>query len=192
MSLALRVAQVVSRTESEGPGWRFALWVQGCSLRCRGCCNPEMFPSEGGVLEDPKKLAERAGRSDVEGVTLLGGEPFEQAEACGVFASRARSLGLSVMVFSGYTREQLEGRAEGRALLEACDLLVDGRFERDRLDGSRRWIGSTNQRLHFLSARYSNDDARFRAPNTAEIRLRAGELVINGWPGLVPVIRRPA
>jgi anaerobic ribonucleoside-triphosphate reductase activating protein len=186
----LRVAQVVARTESEGPGWRFAVWVQGCSLRCPGCCNPEMFPQAGGVVETPGDLAARAARGDVEGVTLLGGEPFEQAEGCAAFARAARALGLSVMVFSGYTRSELRGRPDAEGLLDACDLLVDGRFERAELDPSRRWIGSANQRLHFLTTRYDEHDARFRAPNTAEIRLTRGELVMNGWPGLVPTMKR--
>ncbi len=148
-----------------------------------------MFPAEGGALEDARALAERAARSEVEGVTLLGGEPFEQAEACAVFAAHAHSLDLSVMVFSGYTLAELEARPDSRALLDACDLLVDGRFDRDRLDRSRRWIGSTNQRLHLLTSRYAKDDPRFAAPNTAEIRLSRGELVMNGWPGLLPSIR---
>ena len=44
----LSVAQIVPCTEAEGPGRRFALWFQGCPLRCPGCCNPEMLPFTGG------------------------------------------------------------------------------------------------------------------------------------------------
>jgi len=188
---ALRVAQVIPRTESEGPGWRFAVWTQGCTLRCRGCCNPEMFSAEGGKLEDVRELAERAAASDVEGVSLLGGEPFEQAAGCAAFATAARGLGLSVMVFSGYTLEELRARPDASTLLAECDLLVDGRFERDKLDTSRRWIGSSNQRLHFMTTRYDEADPRFAASGqSAELRLVRGELVMNGWPGLVPTVSR--
>lgn len=195
----MRVAQVIERTEAEGPGARFAVWVQGCPIRCPGCCNPEMFPAEGGVEIDPRELADRAARaaagSDVEGVTLLGGEPFAQADACASFARAARAAGLSVMVFSGYALAELEERARAeetgvRELLDACDLLVDGRFEKDELDASRRWIGSRNQTLHFRSARYAPDDPRFRAPQTAEVRLENGVVTMNGWPALVPAIKR--
>jgi anaerobic ribonucleoside-triphosphate reductase activating protein len=192
--MQLRVAQVVERTEAEGPGRRFAVWVQGCPLRCAGCCNPEMFPSEGGTAIDPAELARRASATaDIEGVSLLGGEPFAQAEACAAFARLACNAGLSVMVFSGYTLAELEARRDEpgtTALLGACDLLVDGRFEQALLDTSRRWIGSRNQVLHFRTDRYAPDDPRFRARNTAELRLAGGELSMNGWPGLVPRVRR--
>ena len=194
----LRVAQVIERTEAEGPGVRFAVWTQGCSLRCPGCCNPEMFPASGGTLEVPLTLAERAARTlGVEGISLLGGEPFEQAEACAALASGARDSGLSVMVFSGHTLAELEAQAAGgrpgvRELLSACDLLVDGRFEKEQLDGSRRWIGSRNQVLHVFGDRYRADDPRFAAPQTAEIRFEDGVLTMNGWPPLVPHLRRRA
>jgi anaerobic ribonucleoside-triphosphate reductase activating protein len=190
----LRVAQVVVRTEAEGPGHRFAVWVQGCPLRCAGCCNPEMFADEGGSLVAAAELASRAIATEgIEGISLLGGEPFAQAAGCAQLAQRVRQAGLSVMVFTGYTRAELEARGDApgvRELLAACDLLVDGRFERALLDTSRRWIGSSNQVLQFLSDRYSPADPRFSAPNTAELRLTHDALVMNGWPGLVPTLRR--
>jgi len=192
--MVVRVAQVVAPTEAEGPGHRFAVWVQGCPLRCPGCCNPEMFPEEGGTVVAAEELARRAIETvGIEGVSLLGGEPFAQAPGCASFAQLVREAGLSVMVFTGYTMGELESRRADPGvgeLLSACDLLVDGRFERDLVDTSRRWIGSSNQVCHFPSARYSPDDPRFAMPNTAELRLSGGTLTMNGWPGLVPDLRR--
>src|SRR4051812_11728950 len=84
----------VAATEAEGPGLRFALWFQGCPLRCPGCCNPEMLPFEGGT---PLTLAEVLGRLDaavaehgVEGVSLLGGEPLAHAAGAAPFARAVR------------------------------------------------------------------------------------------------------
>ncbi len=185
----LRIAQIIPRTEAEGPGHRFAVWVQGCPLRCPGCCNPEMFTTNGGSLVSGADLAEQASRADVEGISLLGGEPFAQAAGCADFAAHARVLGLSVMVFTGYTLAELEARAPTETgvadLLAACDLLVDGRFERDELDTQRRWIGSKNQRMHFRTSRYTPSDPRFTRANTAEIRLTRAGITMNGWPALV-------
>src|SRR5437588_10880296 len=98
----LRVAQVVPSTEAEGPGRRFALWFQGCPLRCPGCCNPEMLPFEGGdavpLTEVAGRLRSAAAAHGLEGLTLLGGEPLAHA-ACGAALARvAHGLGLNVMV----------------------------------------------------------------------------------------------
>src|SRR5438477_1433399 len=101
----LRVAQVVPCTEAEGPGRRFALWFQGCPLRCPGCCNPEMLPFEGGTSmtmeEVTTLLKEAASANNLEGITLLGGEPLAHAEAGTALAREAHALGLDVMVFTG-------------------------------------------------------------------------------------------
>ncbi|MGZ5968565.1 MAG: 4Fe-4S single cluster domain-containing protein, partial [Polyangiales bacterium] len=105
----LRVAQRVPSTFAEGPGLRYALWVQGCTLRCAGCCNPEMFPREGGEAISIESLLAHVLAQSVEGISLLGGEPFEQAEACAELARGVRAAGRSVMVFTGYRIEEIEG-----------------------------------------------------------------------------------
>jgi len=181
----LRVAQIVEKTEAEGPGERFAIWVQGCPIRCPGCCNPEMLSSTGGTVMPVGDIFDRIMEVDgIEGITLLGGEPFHQADACADLATRAQALGLTVVVFTGFTLEELRAESdEGvRWLLKETDLLIDGPFKRELPEKRRRWIGSTNQGLHFLTDAYNPDDSRFRDWNTVEIRVRDGEIVINGWP----------
>src|SRR6202166_4325132 len=101
----LSIAQIVPGTEAEGPGRRFALWFQGCPLRCPGCCNPEMLPFAGGQAVELPALLEQIRSSNVEGITLLGGEPLAHAADGAALARAMRDLGLSVMVFSGYTLE---------------------------------------------------------------------------------------
>jgi len=191
---ALRVAQMIADTEAEGPGRRFALWVQGCSLRCPGCCNPEMFaPDRGGEVLDAAVVAARVlATPGIEGLSVLGGEPFEQPGAVAEVCRAVRAAGLTVMVYSGYTLEELRARRspDVDALLAETDLLVDGRYEQQRPERARRWLGSTNQRLHFLSGRMRADDARFSAPNTVELRLEGGRLTINGWPAAAEAFRR--
>lgn len=187
----LRVAEVLWETEAEGPGRRAAIWLQGCPLRCPGCCNPEMLPFEGGEPWSPVELVARvvaeAAPRKLEGISLLGGEPFAQAAGAAQLAAGVRAQGLSVMIFSGYTHGVLRRRAKGEpsvaALLAACDLLVDGPYLEAQHDLTRRWIGSRNQHLLFLSERYQGDDARFAAENTVELRLGPEGLIVNGWPG---------
>ncbi len=184
----LNVAARLRSTEAEGPGRRYALWVQGCPLRCPGCCNPHMLAFETAeLLSVDEVAAEILASPGVEGVTFLGGEPFSQAEALAALARRCRATGLSVRVFSGYTLERLRRGGPGWAeLLNATDLLVDGPYLRERHTTARRWVGSDNQRAHFLTERYAHlsDDAGGwdPGPNTLELRLVGTELTINGFP----------
>lgn len=186
--IALRIAQIVPCTEAEGPGRRFALWFQGCPLRCPGCCNPEMLPFTGGTAmalnEVVAQIDDATHEHDIEGVTLLGGEPLAHATAAAALARAARRRGLTVMVFSGYTLEQARQLPDPAIaeLLAHTDILVDGPYLRDQPETRRRWIGSANQCTHFLSDRYRADDPRWLLPNTLEIRLRRTELTVNGFP----------
>jgi anaerobic ribonucleoside-triphosphate reductase activating protein len=191
--LTLPVAQVVPITEAEGPGRRFALWVQGCPLRCPGCCNPEMLPFEGGRIVTSAELIEQVRSTqsmhDIEGITLLGGEPTAHARPLALVARRTQAMGLTVMVFSGYTLEELRQRRDAPidALLAHTDILVDGPYLRDQPETERRWIGSANQRIHFLTGRYRADDPCWRRPNTLEIRFADGALTLNGFPARTAV-----
>jgi anaerobic ribonucleoside-triphosphate reductase activating protein len=184
----VRVAQFVASTEAEGPGKRFALWFQGCPLRCPGCCNPEFLCFEGG---ETWKLADLLAEIDeaqneefVDGITLLGGEPLAHAGGAAALAKAAWERRLSVMVFSGYTIEQARAMTDPAVadLLAHIDILVDGPYVRELPDTKRRWIGSTNQRIHFLTDRYRADDPCWQQPNTLEIRLDAIGLSVNGFP----------
>src|SRR5258707_7123183 len=96
---AIRVAQIVPCTEAEGPGRRFALWFQGCPLRCPGCCNPEMLPFGGGtprsVADVLAEIARVRDSEAIEGITLLGGEPLAHAAGAAALARGVQALGLS-------------------------------------------------------------------------------------------------
>lgn len=186
----LRVATISDDTEAEGPGRRWALWVQGCTIHCPGCCNPEMFVRDGGTEMSLDALVERmraARAKGVEGISVLGGEPFEQAAGVADVCRAAKALGLTVMVYSGYRLEELRARGEAAAdLLAEIDLLVDGRYDREQPEPApplgRRWLGSTNQRIHYFTAAYDADDPRLREANTVEFHWSNGQLLVNGWP----------
>lgn len=189
----LRVATIVAATEAEGPGHRFAVWLQGCSIRCPGCCNPEMFDERRGEAMTAAELVAKIPAS-VEGVTLLGGEPFEQADEAAEFVRLAKARGLTCMVFSGYTIDEIKARPDSAQLLDQIDLLVDGRYDRDKPEPKppegRRWIGSANQIMHYLTGAYSADDPQMREANTIEIRISPKGLLVNGWPSADRLVRR--
>jgi anaerobic ribonucleoside-triphosphate reductase activating protein len=158
-----------------------------------------MLPFSGGTrapLETFVAGVEEAARSQgVEGITLLGGEPLAHAAGGAGLARAVRARGLTVMVFSGYTLEEARRLPDPAVaeLLGLTDILVDGPYLRDQPESRRRWIGSANQQIHFLTDRYRADDPRWLLPNTLEVRLRGREVSVNGFPArsAVGLWRRP-
>jgi anaerobic ribonucleoside-triphosphate reductase activating protein len=185
--IVARIALIVPCTEAEGPGRRLAIWFQGCPLRCPGCCNPHFLPFTGGeeltVTEVLRVMDDSHQRNQLEGITLLGGEPTAQAAAAAAIARGARERGLTVLLFSGYTLEQLRDKQDPAVhdLLACTDILVDGPYDQTQPETRRRWIGSANQRIHFLTPRCSWDE-RWLQKNTLEIRLVGQEIIVNGYP----------
>lgn len=154
----LRIAGVVGESFVDGPGIRFTVFTQGCRHRCPGCHNPQTHDFDGGKLISIEALVQQIERNPLlDGITLSGGEPFEQAQACGELAKQAHALKLSVMTYSGYTFEQImagtdtsaaaAARPGWRELLEQTDILVDGRFELEKKSLMLKFRGSENQRI---------------------------------------------
>lgn len=183
-SIPINIAAIVERTRAEGPGDRFAVWVQGCPLRCPGCCNPELLAQVPREALRPEDLLPRVMSAGVEGVSLLGGEPMAQAEALAPFAEGLRALGMSLMVYTGWTLAELRARREPAVdrILAVTDLLLDGRYDARLPETERRWAGSSNQALHFLTDRYDPSDPQFRARNTVEVRITGDAVSVNGYP----------
>ena len=123
----------------------------------------------------------------IEGITWLGGEPFEQAKALAEASKELRALGFSVMTFTGFKLNRLTSETNKNidinlALLEQTDLLVDGPFVHSQLDSSRPWLGSINQEFVFLSDRYSELDISSDTKDGIEIRIsESGDISVNGW-----------
>lgn len=185
-SRQVNVAAEVPQTAVEGPGERYAVWVQGCTMRCPGCCNPHILEFRDADWQPADELARRILTTPaIEGVTFLGGEPFAQAAALSAVARQVRQGGMTVMVFTGYTREHLEkGRIpHAEELLAEVDLLVDGPYLESQASQSRRYIGSDNQRIHFLSEAYGElEDAWPPGNHGLELRLTSDGISINGHP----------
>lgn len=137
-----------------GPGSRVVLWLRGCTLRCKGCMTAELW-----APGRPSPIEPLAGQlcdalEGCDGLTVSGGEPFQQAPCLWklLFALRQRRE-VEVLVYSGYTLEELRAMPDRHVarLLQMTDLLVDGRFEESQ-GNSLAWRGSDNQRLHLLSS----------------------------------------
>jgi anaerobic ribonucleoside-triphosphate reductase activating protein len=168
---------------SLGFGARIGIWLQGCSIHCPGCIVPESWLATdehrvqvGDMLH---AIAHWLPRCD--GVTISGGEPFDQPDALHeiVAALRARTSG-DILVYSGYPRARLRQRFA--ATLALIDAVVAGPFRAEQPD-ARPFIGSANQELMLLSdlgrARYGSLGAYRRGLN---VDVRDGVVLFAGVP----------
>lgn len=189
--MKLRVFNILKNTKVEGPGTRYCIWTQGCSRHCRGCQAVHTWPHSGGKLYEVDEILEDIrSQKEIEGVTFLGGEPFEQAEACGLIAKGVKESGFSVLCFTGGLIEDLRQDSKNRILLENTDLLIDGAFESDKVDYSRPWCGSSNQRYHFLTGRY-NEDIFTKYKNKVEVNIsKSGVVFMNGMGDFEDIMRK--
>lgn len=183
--MKLNLFQFTPTTEVEGPGLRACIQVQGCPIRCPDCGVPQTWQKRGGTIVDSNYLVKQILEGPlVEGVTFLGGEPFAQSAVLADIARKLKHNGLSVVTFTGYTLEflQNEKRPDYDELLAVTDLLIDGPFQRDKLSMSRPWVGSSNQRYHFLTSRYKHLASNLESiPNRIEVRLKPdGRMFVNG------------
>ena len=134
------------------------------------------------VIQDIKVQA------GIEGITILGGEPLDQKEAVAKILQSVQEMGLSTIIFTGYTYENLLDETDEilKRVLSYTDLLIDGPFRQEQIDFSRPWVSSENQRYLFLSSRYNEEDlydGYYR--NKYEVRIYPdGTIKVNGMGDL--------
>ncbi|MBR5226093.1 MAG: anaerobic ribonucleoside-triphosphate reductase activating protein [Clostridia bacterium] len=148
--MLIRIAGIEPESIVDGPGYRFAVFVQGCPHGCPGCHNPKTHDFEGGEAVDTDDIIAQLGKNPlVRGLTLSGGEPMLKAQALLEVAKAAKARGMNVWCYTGYTYEQLmeTGDPDQTALLDQIDVLVDGPYIAARRSLDLAFRGSGNQRL---------------------------------------------
>ena len=152
--MEIRLFGTVNDSIVDGPGLRYVIFTQGCLHHCPGCHNPDSHAIDGGYIEDTEQcLLEIDQNPLLDGVTLSGGEPFLQATALIHFVQKVKKRHLHVMIYSGYTFEEiLELGDEEKKLLSLCDTLVDGKFILSLKSMELLYKGSSNQRIIDIQA----------------------------------------
>lgn len=151
--MKVRVHAFEPASRANGPGLRAVVWFQGCSLGCPGCFNPATHDPGGGDECDTETLAAEilARAARIEGLSVSGGEPFQQPEALLDLLQRLAAASLSRLVFSGYTLAEIQALPLGPATLRHVDVLIAGRYHAAQRTG-HGLLGSANQQIHLLTA----------------------------------------
>ena len=176
----MRLHSFLPRSRANGPGVRAVLWVQGCTLGCPGCFNPETHGREAG--EDcgvAEVFARIEAAGEIEGLTVSGGEPLQQrAAVLGLLQRVRRETRLSVILFTGFTWEEVLAMPQSGELLACVDVLIAGRYAvAQRVATGLQ--GSANKTFHFLTARYGPADLA-ATPEAEVLILPDGQVVLSG------------
>mgnify|MGYP006412222575 CR=1 FL=1 len=166
-----------------GPGERTVVHLQGCSIRCPGCFNSWSWPTTTREMVDPVKLADVLLQGNNR-ITLTGGEPMDQpGPVCAlVKALRMMDSECSILMFTGYTVEQLDRMVWWEPIREQLDLLVAGPYRKELRQWDAPLVGSTNQKILLLSDRYTLKDV-LREGATVEAHVAPdGTITITGFP----------
>lgn len=146
--MQIQIAGIVEESIVDGLGIRMAIFTQGCCHHCPGCHNPNTHDASAGRTDTTERIIDAMHHNRlIDGITLTGGEPFMQPEACTRIANAAHEAGLNVWAYTGYTFEQLLEDDEKSRLLRAVDVLVDGSFLLAQRSLELHFRGSKNQRI---------------------------------------------
>lgn len=177
----LRVHDFIAASRCNGPGLRAVLWLQGCTLACPGCFNPLTHSALDGTdlfAEEIVNLIKQHG-ADIEGVTISGGEPLQQAGALlDLLRLIRRTTSLGIIVFTGFSWEEFLRLPQAAFLQANMDVLIAGRYKAE-LRQATGLIGSSNKTMHFFTNQYIPAD--FEDIPEAEVILgEDGELRFSG------------
>lgn len=147
----MRYGQIRQYDVANGPGIRTSFFVTGCSHKCYNCFNEEYQDFNYGELwtdEETKRVIEYLKKDQVSGLSVLGGEPFQNAkDLVEIIREIKDNVDKSIWIWSGYTLDEILKDPDMTELLKEIDVLVDGRFFERYKDLTLKFRGSSNQRI---------------------------------------------
>ena len=149
--MELQIYMMPAITQALGPFRRCALWVQGCMKQCPGCISPDAQPLDGGIAVSVDELAKQIEQlSDIEGITISGGEPFLQQDGlCELIDLVREQRDIGIIAYTGMSYPQIANTP----LAQRCDLIIDGEYI-EELNDDRSLRGSSNQNVICITDRY--------------------------------------
>lgn len=161
--ILLNVAGVLTCSYVNGPGKRFVLWVQGCTIGCKGCFNKELQPYSKKYIVEPihfaQEISQIAIRNGCEGFTISGGEPFQQSKAVNILIKQLKNNKFTIICFTGYTYDKLRKsrNQDIQDILNNIDVLIAGPYNQAN-HHKLVWFDNADKKIIFLTNAYSKSD----------------------------------
>ena len=179
--MVINIHSLIKNSGVNGPGDRFVIWTQGCRKGCKNCYNPETWSHYKNNLITIEEIIEEIKISSATGVTISGGDPLEQPMEIFSLLEKISLLDLKdgVIVFTGYTLEEIKKDQQLEKCLKYIDVLIDGRYI-DEKRISSGLAGSSNQEFYFLTDKISRDSITI--DQEVEIHSLGDLIQITGFP----------
>ena len=179
MDNVIQVGHIEPCSHIYGPGQRFVIWVQGCTLGCKGCWNQQFWSVDGGNERTIDQLMNQIlSIPGTEGITLLGGEPLQQSSMVLELIKKCKQSDLTVFLYTGYEPKEFDETMQ--SCFDSSDIVVTGRYVESKRDVSLKWRGSNNQVVHFPTLRYRGLEVK--EAREIEIQIVNGSIKMYGYP----------
>lgn len=179
---SFNIAHIEPSSQIYGPGKRLVVWLQGCTLACKGCWNTAMWPHKKNQLIDRQNLLETIlDADDIEGITLLGGEPLQQVDNVIWLLEQMSKTSLTIMLYTGYEMSEIMSDCKRSEAVKRVDILISGRYIESQRNTNLLWRGSGNQQITHISDRYQK--VELSDCNQVEINIdHLGAVTMLGYP----------
>lgn len=176
----MKINNIIKNSKVNGPGTRYTIWVQGCSIHCDGCLNQDTWDFNSGKEISAKELMKDVEQLKIDGISITGGEPLDQYKKVIEFLKLVYPK-YNILLTTGYTLNEIEQRRL-KEILDYIDILITGPFVQELIDTSDKWRGSTNQKISFLTERskqFKNYISKYRTE--IKINKKTGEVIVDGF-----------
>ena len=171
----MNVARILYPVKVLGPGNRVGIWLCGCSRACKGCSNPELWEQrpeyEVSPIEVCKLIQKIASSHTIDGFTISGGEPMDQASALAELMGLICDVSDDILIYTGFQIEEIRARCDPAMdyVLKKASVLIDGAYIEEQNNGAVL-RGSSNQRIHVLSRKYEDRYQQYLAETHNQIQ----------------------
>lgn len=154
----MQIDRIIYPIESLGPGKRLVIWTAGCSKHCKDCSNEELWSEDKNkdidVQEILRILKSSLENKEIDGITITGGEPFEQLGELKILLKQISTISNDILVYTGYTMEELQEKLSNEdmsCIKEYISVLIEGRYINLLNDNTSPLRGSSNQNIIFIN-----------------------------------------